>query len=80
MRWRGVSVDTLFEHIDIDPAAAFVIAWSDGGYTTNRRHHHRQALVTGQELLLARGDRFAYAGHRKHLDPDLALRFHPTML
>ena len=35
MRWRGVSVDTLFEHVDLDPGAAFAIAWSDGGYTTN---------------------------------------------
>ncbi len=35
MRWRGVSVDTLFEHVDLDPAAAFVSAWADGGYTTN---------------------------------------------
>ena len=35
MRWRGVSVDTLLEHVDLDPAAAFVVAWSDGDYTTN---------------------------------------------
>jgi DMSO/TMAO reductase YedYZ molybdopterin-dependent catalytic subunit len=35
MLWRGVSVDTLFEHVDLDPGAAFAIAWSDGGYTTN---------------------------------------------
>ena len=35
MRWRGVSVDTLLEHVELEPAAAFVIAWSDGGYTTN---------------------------------------------
>jgi DMSO/TMAO reductase YedYZ molybdopterin-dependent catalytic subunit len=35
MRWRAVSVDTLFEHVDIDPAAAFAIAWADGDYTTN---------------------------------------------
>jgi DMSO/TMAO reductase YedYZ molybdopterin-dependent catalytic subunit len=35
MRWRGISVDTLFEHVDLDPGAAFAIAWSDGGYTTN---------------------------------------------
>jgi DMSO/TMAO reductase YedYZ molybdopterin-dependent catalytic subunit len=35
MRWRGISVDTLFEHVELDAAAAFVIAWSDGGYTTN---------------------------------------------
>jgi DMSO/TMAO reductase YedYZ molybdopterin-dependent catalytic subunit len=35
MRWRGVSVDTLFEHVDLDAATAFAIGWSDGGYTTN---------------------------------------------
>ena len=35
MRWRGVSVDTLLEHADLGPGAAFAIAWSDGGYTTN---------------------------------------------
>ena len=35
MRWRGVSVDTLLEHVDIASSAGFVIAHSDGGYTTN---------------------------------------------
>jgi DMSO/TMAO reductase YedYZ molybdopterin-dependent catalytic subunit len=35
MRWRGVSVDTLFEYVEIDPSAAFVIAHAEGGYTTN---------------------------------------------
>ncbi len=35
MRWRAVSVDALLEHVDLDPAAAFAIAWADGGYTTN---------------------------------------------
>ena len=35
MRWRGVSVDTLLESIDLDPKAAFAIASCDGGYTTN---------------------------------------------
>jgi DMSO/TMAO reductase YedYZ molybdopterin-dependent catalytic subunit len=35
MPWRGVSVDTLLEHVDLQPDAAFVVAWSDGGYTTN---------------------------------------------
>ncbi|HEY6057782.1 MAG TPA: sulfite oxidase-like oxidoreductase [Candidatus Limnocylindrales bacterium] len=35
MRWRGVSVDTMLEHVDLSPDAAFVIAHSDGGYTTN---------------------------------------------
>ena len=34
-RWRGVSIDTLFEHVDIDPRARFVTAFCDGGYTTN---------------------------------------------
>ena len=31
--WEGVSVDTLLDGIDTD--AAYVTAWSDGGYTTN---------------------------------------------
>ena len=35
MRWRGVSVDTLLEAVDLEPSAAFTIAHSDGGYTTN---------------------------------------------
>ena len=35
MRWKGVSVDTLLEGVELDERAAFVIAWSDGGYTTN---------------------------------------------
>jgi DMSO/TMAO reductase YedYZ molybdopterin-dependent catalytic subunit len=35
MRWRGVSVDTLLEQVELQPSAAFVVAWSDGGYTTN---------------------------------------------
>jgi len=35
MRWKGVSVDTLLESVELDPKAAFAIAWSDGGYTTN---------------------------------------------
>ena len=35
MRWRGPSIDTLLESVEIDPKAAFVVAWCDGGYTTN---------------------------------------------
>ena len=35
MRWHGVAVDTLLEAVDLDAKAAFVIAYSDGGYTTN---------------------------------------------
>jgi DMSO/TMAO reductase YedYZ molybdopterin-dependent catalytic subunit len=34
-RWHGVSVDTLLEYVELDPKAAFVIEYSDGGYTTN---------------------------------------------
>ena len=34
-RWKGVSVDTILEHVDLDPRAAFVTAFCDGGYTTN---------------------------------------------
>ncbi len=35
MKWKGVTIDTLFEHVDIDPKARFVTAFSFGGYTTN---------------------------------------------
>jgi DMSO/TMAO reductase YedYZ molybdopterin-dependent catalytic subunit len=35
MRWYGVSLDTLFEHVELESSAAFVIAHCDGGYTTN---------------------------------------------
>jgi DMSO/TMAO reductase YedYZ molybdopterin-dependent catalytic subunit len=31
--WRGVPVDTLLAHVD--STAAYLTAWSDGGYTTN---------------------------------------------
>jgi DMSO/TMAO reductase YedYZ molybdopterin-dependent catalytic subunit len=33
--WEGVSVDTLLEYVELDPAAHFVTAHSYGGYTTN---------------------------------------------
>jgi DMSO/TMAO reductase YedYZ molybdopterin-dependent catalytic subunit len=32
-KWKGVSVDTLLD--GVDTAAEFVVAFSDGGYTTN---------------------------------------------
>ena len=32
-RWRGVSVDTLLE--DVETSAEYVVAFCDGGYTTN---------------------------------------------
>jgi DMSO/TMAO reductase YedYZ molybdopterin-dependent catalytic subunit len=31
--WKGVSVDVLLE--GVEPAGEYVVAWSDGGYTTN---------------------------------------------
>jgi DMSO/TMAO reductase YedYZ molybdopterin-dependent catalytic subunit len=34
-KWRGVSVDTLFESVELDPRGMFVVAHSYGGYTTN---------------------------------------------
>ena len=35
MKWQGVSVDTLFQAVSLDPRAAFVTAYSYGDYTTN---------------------------------------------
>jgi DMSO/TMAO reductase YedYZ molybdopterin-dependent catalytic subunit len=35
MKWEGVSLDTLLEHVELDPKAAYLTAHSDGGYTTN---------------------------------------------
>ncbi|MFD1468744.1 sulfite oxidase-like oxidoreductase [Hymenobacter caeli] len=34
-KWRGVSLDTLLEHVQLKPEAAFALAFSYGGYTTN---------------------------------------------
>ncbi|NJD59601.1 MAG: sulfite oxidase-like oxidoreductase [Anaerolineales bacterium] len=33
--WEGVSVDTLIAAVDIDPQAQYVLAFCDGGYSTN---------------------------------------------
>jgi DMSO/TMAO reductase YedYZ molybdopterin-dependent catalytic subunit len=33
--WQGVSIDTLLESVDVDPQAQFVMAFCDGGYSTN---------------------------------------------
>src|SRR5919205_699547 len=32
-RWEGVSLDTLLDHVEHD--ASYLVAWCDGGYTTN---------------------------------------------
>jgi DMSO/TMAO reductase YedYZ molybdopterin-dependent catalytic subunit len=34
-RWQGVSLDTLFEQVDLDRTAMYLLAYCDGGYTTN---------------------------------------------
>jgi DMSO/TMAO reductase YedYZ molybdopterin-dependent catalytic subunit len=34
-KWLGVSVDTLLESVQVDAGARYVMAFSDGGYTTN---------------------------------------------
>lgn len=34
-RWTGISLDTLFKQVKIDPAGRFLMAFCDGGYTTN---------------------------------------------
>ena len=34
-RWKGVSVDSLLEHVELDRKAMFVTAFSTDGYTTN---------------------------------------------
>jgi len=36
--WEGVSVDTLLEHVDYD--SEYLLAYSDGGYTTNLPLEH----------------------------------------
>lgn len=33
--WVGVSIDTLLGAVELEPTAKYVIAFSDGGYTTN---------------------------------------------
>lgn len=34
-KWRGVTVDTLLEQVELDPRAMYLTAYSYGGYTTN---------------------------------------------
>ena len=35
MRWRGVSVDTLLEHVELEPKARFMSEYTFDDYTTN---------------------------------------------
>jgi DMSO/TMAO reductase YedYZ molybdopterin-dependent catalytic subunit len=34
-KWKGVSVDTLLDESSVEPPAEYVMAFCDGGYTTN---------------------------------------------
>jgi len=34
-KWLGVSIDTLLEHVQLEAAGRYVMAFSDGDYTTN---------------------------------------------
>ena len=34
-RWKGVTIDTLLENAGIEPADDYMMAFCDGGYTTN---------------------------------------------
>src|SRR5438034_4672578 len=56
--WTGVSVDTLLENIET--SADYVLAWCDGGYTTNLRLED----VTGGKAWVA----YSYDGET--LDPE----------
>jgi DMSO/TMAO reductase YedYZ molybdopterin-dependent catalytic subunit len=53
MRWHGVSLDVLLEHVQLDPKAAFAIAYSDGGYTTNLPI---EDIVNGQSFIASEYD------------------------
>ncbi len=52
-RWEGVSVDTLFEHVELDRQAMYVTAFSDGGYTTNMP---LPDMINGQAFVAYRYD------------------------
>ncbi len=51
--WEGVGVDTLLEHVELGPRAAFVTVFSDGDYTTNLPVAD---LINGQAFVAHRYD------------------------
>ena len=52
-KWLGVSIDTLLQNAHVDPGARYVMASSDGGYTTNVP---LAELVNGQAFVAYRFD------------------------
>ena len=53
MKWEGVSLDTLLEHVELDHNAMFVTAYSDGGHTTNMP---LTDIVNGQSFIALKYD------------------------
>jgi DMSO/TMAO reductase YedYZ molybdopterin-dependent catalytic subunit len=53
MKWEGVSLDTLLEHVELDRSAMYITAHSDGGYTTNLPVTD---IVNGQSFVALRYD------------------------
>ena len=58
-KWLAVSVDTLLQAVQVDPAGRYVMAYSDGGYTTNLP---LDEMVNGQAFV-------AYQFDDKPLEP-----------
>ncbi len=59
-KWKGVSIDSLLEHVELDPRAKYVTAFCDGDYTTNVP---LPDLVNGQAFI-------AYEYDDKPLEPE----------
>ena len=60
MKWLGVSIDTLLGAVELLPNARYVMAFSDGGYTTNIP---LEEMVKGQAFV-------AYQFDDKELAPE----------
>ena len=57
-KWLGVSIDTLLQNVQLDDGARYVMAFSDGGYTTNIP---LAEMVNGQAFIAYRFDDKALA-------------------
>lgn len=60
VKWQGVSIDTLFKSVEMDPKAAFITAYSYGLYSTNLPIAE---LVNDQAFI-------AYQAYDKPLEPE----------
>ena len=59
-RWKGVTIDALFDAAGVEPSAPYVAAFCDGGYTTN---------LAIEDLLDGRG-MVAYEYEGAPIDPE----------